>query len=96
MGTETLPPLAQTQARLYALQAVVGATLVRLFEDSDDIEGQTKELLDIAMGSIQKFDFYGENTEDQINVARAIMEAFATETVTAAAQSGRLRLEVGD
>ena len=70
---------------------MVAAMLTRWIETQKDFDAEGKEVLDIAIGSIGKFDLRGDATPGQETEARAIMEAFATETVTAALQSARLR-----
>ncbi len=52
-------------------------------------------LLNTALGSIAKFDLRGDATQEQKDIARAMMEAAATQTVTAALQSARLRRQSG-
>ena len=83
--------IAEIQAKLYALQSVVAAMLAQHFENQSDLEREGKDILDTALGSIAKFDLRGDATQQQKDIARAIMEATATETVTAALQSARLR-----
>lgn len=81
----------RTQAQLYALQMVVAALLVRQFEAQTDMEAEGQDILETALGSIRKFDLRGDTTEEQKDVARATMEALATDTISAALQSARLR-----
>ena len=88
---DELNTIAQTQAKLYVLQSVVAAMLSRHFESQDDIDHEGQEILNTALGSIAKFDLRGEATQEQKDAARAMMEAVATDTVTAALQSARLR-----
>lgn len=86
-----LTKLAQTQAQIYALQAVLAALLARYFETHEDLEDEGRDILDTALGSIAKFDLRGDATQEEKDIARATMEAVATETVSAALQSARLR-----
>ena len=79
------------QAKHYALQMVVAALLVRTIESRQDIEREGKELLDLAVGSIAKFEIRGDASHEEAEGARAAMEAAAIETITAALQSARLR-----
>lgn len=90
-----LSTIAEVQAKLYALQSVVAAVLARHFDNQSDFEREGKNILDTALGSIAKFDLRGDATQEQKDIARAIMEAAATETVTAALQSARLRRQSG-
>jgi len=88
---ETPTGFAALQAKHYALQLVVAALLVRAIESRKDIEREGKEFLDLALGSIAKFNFRGTASQEEIEGARAMMEEAATETVTSALQSARLR-----
>ncbi len=88
---DKLTTTAETQAKLYALQSVIAAMLVEHFRAQDDIERAGREILETALGSIAKFDLRGDATQEQKDTAQAMMEAVATETVTAALQSARLR-----
>ncbi len=92
---DELSTITEVQAKLYALQSVVAAVLAHHFENQSDLEREGKNILDTALGSIAKFDLRGDATQEQKDIARAIMEATATETVTAALQSARLRRESG-
>lgn len=91
MSIDNLPDAAQLQAKMYALQLVVAALLVRHFEQTGDSQAEAKEIADIALGSIRKFDLRGNATALQKDTARAVMEAFATETIHAAEYSVRMR-----
>ena len=86
-----LSTLAEVQAKLYALQLVVAAMLVRHFENQSDFEREGSNILDTAFGSIAKFDLRGHATQEEKDIVRAMMEAAASETVTSALQSARLR-----
>ena len=90
-----LSAIAEVQAKLYALQSVVAAVLARHFDNQRDIGREGKYILNTALGSIEKFDLRGNATLEQKDIARALMESAATETVTAALQSARLRRESG-
>lgn len=91
MGLDEIPTPAQTQAKLYALQMVVAALLVRHIEAVDDGDDEAKELEKIALGSVRKFELRGKNTDAQRDAARALMEAFASDTIHSAAHSVRRR-----
>ena len=90
-----LSTIAKVQANLYGLQSVVAAVLARHFDSQDDLEREGKKILNTALGSIAKFDLRGDATQEQKDITRAMMEAAATETVTAALQSARLRRQSG-
>ncbi len=88
---DELNSIVEVQAKLFALQSVVAAVLARHFENQGDLEREGQNILDTVLGSIAKFDLRGDATQEQKGIARAMMEAAATETVTAALQSARLR-----
>ncbi len=90
-----LSKIAEVQAKLYALESVVAAVLTRCLDNQRDLEREGKDILDTALDSIAKFDLRGDATQEQKNIARAMMEAVATQTVTAALQSARLRHQSG-
>ncbi len=90
-----LSKIAEMQAKLYALESVVAAVLTRHLDEQSDLEREGKDILDTALGSIAKFDLRGDATQEQKDIARAMMEAAATQTVTAALQSARLRRQSG-
>ncbi len=91
MSLDQLSPDNQKLAKIYSMQCVVAAFLVRHLEQSSNIDAEESEIMEIAMASIKKFKIRGENEEDISDIARAVMEAFATETISASAQSARLR-----
>ena len=91
MNIDELSPHFQNQAKIYALQTMMAALLVRHLRNSLDIDDEAKTLLDSTMGSIAKFDLRGDNTETDVDAARALMEAFAMDTISSAAQSAHLR-----
>ena len=95
MPIEDLSPTARTQAQLYALQAVIAALLVRLLESTDDVDTEAKAISEIAFSSIGKFELRGKATANEKDAARAMMEAFASETIMEAANSARKRRERG-
>ena len=92
---DELNSIGEVQAKLFALQSVVAAVLARHFENQSDLEREGRYILDTAIGSIAKFDLRGDATQKQKDIVRAMMEAAATETVTAALQSARQRRELG-
>ena len=90
-----LSTIAEVQAKLYALQSVVAAVIACHFDNKSDLEREGKNILDTVLGSIAKFDLRGDATQEQKDIARAMMEAAASETVTSALQSARLRRQSG-
>ncbi len=91
MDLDSLPLSARAHASAHAVTCVVAAICSRLLEREADIDTSAKEILEMALGSVRKFNILTDGTLEQAETARAIMEAVATELVTASAHTARQR-----
>ena len=70
MSVDLIAPIAQLQSKTYALQSLLSAMLVRHFEQVADIETEAREISEIALGTIRKFDIRDKSaSNEQIDAA---------------------------
>ena len=90
MDIDDLEPVTRTQAKLYGLQAVVAAMLIEVFGGSENIDQMSERIMATAMSIVSRYQLRGDSTDKEREIARAMMEAIAMETVTACAHSARV------